>query len=117
MNEELHKEAERICRLTFDKSNLKFDLEEIRSKKRYAEAVYLRRLVCATLRGSGFSLTEIGRFINRGHCNVIHLLSSDGWAGDAPRSMSDEAVLKQGVFNRIKYHERQIEELRRRLTA
>lgn len=93
--------AETICKLRFSGLGIKFDIDMIRSDKRYAEHVFMRRVVCDILKKEGFSLNEIGAFINRNHSAVKHMLNHiPNW---------DKASV---VRNQIDFHVKEIERLR-----
>jgi hypothetical protein len=51
-------------------------LEELRGPSRHREVVELRRQLAVHLRSRGWSLTTIGRLLNRDHSTVVHLLRS-----------------------------------------
>lgn len=90
----------------FKKMGIAFDIESIQSENRFAEQIFLRRVVCDILNKAGYSYNEIGRFINRNHSSVIHMLEhTPDW---------DKATV---IHNQIRYHERQLKSLRIKLLS
>lgn len=90
----------------FKRMGVKFDMDMIQSDARFAENIYLRRVACDILNRHGFTYNEIGRVINREHSAVIHMLEHiPDW---------DKATV---LHNAILYHQKQIKDIRIKLSA
>lgn len=85
---------------------LTFDIELIRSNKRFAENIYLSRVVCDILKRHGYSASRIGDYISKGHSTAIYM---NGHTPDW-----NEATV---TYNMIRYHERQLKQLRIKLLS
>ena len=56
----------------------KLTLEEIRANYRQKVYVDAREEIAKRLRQKGLSYPEIGKVINRSHCDAIHLVKKEG---------------------------------------
>lgn len=65
---------ESYCKLIFTKCGIDIDFDKVKGESRTADAVYQRALVCHALRLKGESCVSIGKFINRDHSTVTHLI-------------------------------------------
>lgn len=53
-----------------------YTVEDILGPSRFKRLVYVRRLCVSMLRQKGYSTTEIGRIMNRGHSTIVNSLKS-----------------------------------------
>lgn len=108
-------EAVRLLNEGFHELSLKCTVEMLREQNRTSERVYLRRLACRMLRAQGFTLTQIGRVIERNHCTVLNLLNRTGYE-DSPQTHEQLMVIKRAsVAQMIEYHQKRIGVLRAKL--
>lgn len=92
------------------------------SKTRTTELVRARALFSRLLRDETQSLASIGSYINRSHCDVIHLLKNhDKYMGDWDYKRIFQQLSKQNnkevLKEKIKYHEDQLIELNKLLVT
>ena len=113
MNKLIEQEAIAICDQAFDKLGLQWSLEMLREPNRGAEVVYLRRIAAQALRAAGFSFPQIGKFMQRNHATIMHLVSTTGYH-DSPQTKEHLNQLNRYARLRmIEYHQRQIEKLQK----
>lgn len=65
-----------------------YTLDEIRGRDRQADLVAIRRYAARFLRENGFSLPQIGKFLNRDHTTVINLIAN---SPRQPRKLENSA--------------------------
>jgi len=72
---------EQICADTFQKNQLLFDLELIRSSTRKSETVMHRKICAMALHQAGYSYWRIANFLNRTHASIYQLVNRTPFYG------------------------------------
>lgn len=100
----LQLEAVSIAEKVFKEKGWTLDMTLIRSSCRKQKLVLQRRVIVAELRKNGYSLSEIGKFINRDHSTVIYTLSKSPGA--------DLDNKKMIMLRKIQYYENIVRNLK-----
>jgi len=92
---------------------MRYDLELIRSRSRRVDVVMMRKLACIALKRHGFPYDGIGKFLNRSHCAVLHLVKHSSWARGYDIRFPE--ILTNDIEQQIQYHQHKIDQLRAKL--
>jgi len=65
----------KICERVFQKNNLLFDLDLIRSSSRKSEVVMHRKVAAIALHQAGYSYPKIGEYLHRSHGSIFQLVN------------------------------------------
>jgi len=102
-----------LLKKAFADIDMNLDVDAVLGDSRRSDHVMMRRVACQVLRNSGYTLTKIGRELNRHHATVLHFLKNEGW--EPMPEISLERDDKLAIKMRINYHKDQIAKLKEKL--